>query len=120
MHRHTRERTTAHRTALRRLARLAAFALSSAVAATALIGIGAAQTSSVQASERTIKAAFLYKFAEYVDWPAAPVRPVWHAARRVRRRAGRIPPGEPRGESAGRVGPPVARHPFGEPEHECR
>lgn len=29
-----------------------------------------AQSVSTQASERSIKAAYLYKFAEYVDWPA--------------------------------------------------
>lgn len=70
------ERATARRTAMRRLVRLAAVVVSSALAATALVGVGTAQTSSVQASERTIKAAFLFKFAEYVDWPAAPVQPV--------------------------------------------
>jgi hypothetical protein len=31
-----------------------------------------AQTSASGASERSVKAAFLYKFTEYVDWPAAP------------------------------------------------
>ena len=70
------EPTTARRTAIRRLARLVAVVVSSALAATALVGIGAAQTGALQASERTIKAAFLFKFAEYVDWPAAPIQPV--------------------------------------------
>lgn len=70
------ERTTTRRTAIQRLARLAAVAVSSALAATALVGIGAAQPGALQASEQTIKAAFLFKFAEYVDWPAAPVQPV--------------------------------------------
>lgn len=70
------ERTTTRRTAVQRLARLAAVAVSSALAATALVGIGAAQPGALQASEQTIKAAFLFKFAEYVDWPAAPVQPV--------------------------------------------
>ncbi len=74
MHDRVPERTTARRTAMRHLARLAAVVVSSALAATALIGSGAAQTSALQASERTIKAAFLFKFAEYVDWPAPPVR----------------------------------------------
>jgi uncharacterized protein DUF4154 len=67
------ERATPRRTVIPRLARIAAIVAASALAATALIGIGTAQTSAVQASERTIKAAFLFKFAEYVDWPAAPV-----------------------------------------------
>lgn len=68
------EPTTA--TAIRRLARLAAVVVASALAATALVGIGTAQPGSLQASEQTIKAAFLFKFAEYVDWPAAPVQPI--------------------------------------------
>jgi hypothetical protein len=75
MHDRARERS-ARRAAIRHLARLAAFVVSSALVATALVGTGAAQTGSLQASERTIKAAFLFKFAEYVDWPAAPVQPV--------------------------------------------
>jgi len=70
------EPTTARRTAIRRLARLAAVVVSSTLAAAALVGIGAAQTNALQASEQTIKAAFLFKFAEYVDWPAAPVQPI--------------------------------------------
>jgi hypothetical protein len=70
------EPTTARRTAIRRLARLVTVVVSSALVATALVGIGAAQTDALQASERTIKAAFLFKFAEYVDWPPAPVQPV--------------------------------------------
>src|SRR5512134_501503 len=70
------ERLTARRTATRRVARLAATVISFALAATTLVGVGNAQTASLQATERTIKAAFLFKFAEYVDWPAAPVQPV--------------------------------------------
>jgi hypothetical protein len=31
-----------------------------------------AQTAGAAASERSVKAAFLYKFTEYVDWPTAP------------------------------------------------
>jgi hypothetical protein len=43
------------------------------VAAGAFIGAGHAQpAAAAQVSERTIKAAFLYKFAEYVDWPMLP------------------------------------------------
>lgn len=41
-------------------------------AASAWLGIAQAQPGASQASERSIKAAFLYKFAEYVDWPAPP------------------------------------------------
>jgi hypothetical protein len=70
------ERMTARRTATRRVARLAAAVISLALAATTLVEVGRAQTSSLQAAERTIKAAFLFKFAEYVDWPEAPVQPV--------------------------------------------
>jgi hypothetical protein len=70
------ERTTARRGATRCRAQPAAVVVSLALAASALVGVGTAQTASVQASERTIKAAFLFKFAEYVDWPAAPVQPV--------------------------------------------
>jgi hypothetical protein len=60
------ESTTARRPVIRSLERLARVALVSVLAATVLVGGGAAQ----QASERTIKAAFLFKFAEYVEWPA--------------------------------------------------
>ena len=70
------EATTARRTAIRRLARLAVAVVSSALAVAALVETGTAQTNSLQASEQTIKAAFLFKFAEYVDWPAAPIQPV--------------------------------------------
>jgi hypothetical protein len=43
------------------------------VAAGGLVGTGQAQpAAAARASERTIKAAFLYKFAEYVDWPMPP------------------------------------------------
>ena len=36
---------------------------------------GGAQPNAPRASERSIKAAYLYKFAEYVDWPDAPLLP---------------------------------------------
>jgi hypothetical protein len=43
------------------------------VGAGVFMGAGHAQpAAAAQASERTIKAAFLYKFAEYVDWPMLP------------------------------------------------
>ena len=37
--------------------------------------VGVAQSNVAAASERSVKAAFLYKFAEYVDWSTTPVRP---------------------------------------------
>lgn len=52
----------------RRVATLAAFVASAFV----WFGLAHAQSAASEASERSIKAAFLYKFAEYVDWPAPP------------------------------------------------
>ena len=59
----------------RRLSRLAMLAVVAAAAICVPAGHGDAQQSSPQASERAIKAAFLYKFAEYVDWPSISTRP---------------------------------------------
>lgn len=42
------------------------------IAASVLNGPSHAQPATARVSERTIKAAFLYKFAEYVDWPMPP------------------------------------------------
>ncbi len=55
--------------------RWAALALLAAVATCAYTSLGIAQSSGPGASERSVKAAFLYKFAQYVDWPATPARP---------------------------------------------
>jgi hypothetical protein len=66
--------STFGQTALRNLRRFAATSAAAALVAMALVGSGAAQPDALQASERTIKAAFLFKFAEYVDWPATPVQ----------------------------------------------
>jgi hypothetical protein len=38
-----------------------------------LVSSAGAQSGGAQATERSIKAAYLYKFAEYVDWPEAAV-----------------------------------------------
>src|SRR5262245_12087034 len=43
-------------------------ALFAAIAVHSFVAAPSAQTA---ASERSVKAAFLYKFTEYVDWPAA-------------------------------------------------
>jgi hypothetical protein len=53
--------------------RLARFVLLAAVTVLALTGFVAATLAQASgASERSVKAAFLYKFTEYVDWPATP------------------------------------------------
>ncbi len=54
------------------MARLVLLAAATAIALTGVISGSVAQPSSVGASERSVKAAFLYKFTEYVDWPATP------------------------------------------------
>jgi hypothetical protein len=54
------------RVRLRRLAALAAAAVFLPIVAPSLD----AQTAGAAASERSVKAAFLYKFTEYVNWPA--------------------------------------------------
>jgi hypothetical protein len=53
-----------------RWARLALLAWSAATACCWLAAPAVAQTSVVEASERSVKAAFVYKFTQYVDWPA--------------------------------------------------
>ena len=53
-----------------RLARLVLLAAATAIALTAVISGSVAQPSTSGASERSVKAAFLYKFTEYVDWPS--------------------------------------------------
>lgn len=55
-----------------RLARLVLLTAVTAIALTGFVAGPRAQTSSSGASERSVKAAFLYKFTEYVDWPATP------------------------------------------------
>ena len=52
-----------------RLARLVLLAAVTAIALTGVISGSVAQPTS-GASERSVKAAFLYKFTEYVDWPS--------------------------------------------------
>jgi hypothetical protein len=42
------------------------------VALQGYVAVSLAQTSAAEASERSVKVAFLYKFTEYVDWPAPP------------------------------------------------
>jgi hypothetical protein len=54
------------------LAKLAVAAVGAC--AIAIASAGVAQTASPQATERAVKAAFLYKFTEYVAWPAAATR----------------------------------------------
>jgi hypothetical protein len=59
-------------------ARLARLLVPVAVTALAVAGFTAgplAQTRAPGASESSVKAAFLYKFTEYVDWPAMPTTP---------------------------------------------
>ncbi len=68
----TTARPEADRAPHRRRAGLAWLA---AVALYAFASHGAAQSNTPAASERSVKAAFLYKFAQYVDWPATTVRP---------------------------------------------
>ena len=53
-----------------RLARLALLAVTAVAACCGLVAPTFAQTSVVEASERSVKAAFVYKFTQYVDWPA--------------------------------------------------
>jgi len=45
------------------------------LAAVACATTGGAQTNAARASERSVKAAYLYKFAEYVDWPDVSLLP---------------------------------------------
>jgi len=52
-----------------RLARLVVLAAVAAIALNAFIAGPLAQTRASGTSERSVKAAFLYKFTEYVDWP---------------------------------------------------
>jgi hypothetical protein len=56
--------------AARRLAHLALVAATIVLALHGYIAASFAQTNAPAASERSVKAAFLYKFTEYVDWPA--------------------------------------------------
>ena len=55
-----------------RLARLVLLTAATAIGLTCVISGSVAQPSTSGASERSVKAAFLYKFTEYVDWPATP------------------------------------------------
>lgn len=54
-------------------ARLARIVLLAAAAVASCCGLAApafAQTTVVEASERSVKAAFVFKFTQYIDWPA--------------------------------------------------
>lgn len=62
-------RSTTRRAQRTRLARLALLALTAAIGCW-LVAPAVAQTNVVEASERSVKAAFVYKFTQYVDWPA--------------------------------------------------
>lgn len=53
-----------------RLAGLVLLAVTAAAACCGLVAPTFAQTNVVEASERSVKAAFVYKFTQYVDWPA--------------------------------------------------
>jgi len=53
-------------------ARLARLLVPAAVSVLAVAGFTAGPLAQPGASERSVKAAFLYKFTEYVDWPATP------------------------------------------------
>jgi hypothetical protein len=53
-----------------RLACLALLAVTGVAACCGFVAPTFAQTSVVEASERSVKAAFVYKFTQYVDWPA--------------------------------------------------
>jgi hypothetical protein len=63
-------RSTTPRAKRVRVARLALLALTAVAACCGFVGLTTAQTTIVEASERSVKAAFVYKFTQYVDWPA--------------------------------------------------
>lgn len=58
------------RTARARRSRFVLLAAAAVVALHGFVAGSSAQTNAPAASERSVKAAFLYKFTEYVDWPA--------------------------------------------------
>ncbi len=68
-------RSTASRAKRARWAHCALLAIAAVAASDVPVAPAVAQTAIAEASERSVKAAFVFKFTQYVDWPAgaAPV-----------------------------------------------